>query len=83
MAGGEATVGNGSARAERRFGEESAVCCRHMLFPSFFALRPPAPPLSLDESILIGRDGDGGLSRYVRGKAEKVMLVRLLEIKLS
>ena len=48
---------------------------------SVFLRSPPAPPL--DESILIGRDGDGGLSRYVRGKAVKVMLVRLLEIKLS
>ena len=36
---------------------------------SVFLRSPPAPPLSLDESILIGRDGDGGLSRYVRGKA--------------
>ena len=50
---------------------------------SVFLRSPPAPPLSLDESILIGRDGDGGLSRYVRGKAAKVMLVRLLEIKLG
>ena len=45
---------------------------------SVFLRSPPAPPLSLDESILIGRDGDGGLSRYVRGKAVKVMLVRFV-----
>ena len=56
-----------------------AICSfRLSSFPA-----PPSLSLSLDESILIGRDGDGGLSRQVRGKAAKVMLVRLLEIKLS
>ena len=56
MVEGDATMGDSSARAERRFGEESAVCCRHMLFPSFFALRPPllfplTKAFSLDETV--------------------------------
>ena len=52
-----------------------------MLFPSSF---PASPPLPLDESILIGRDGDGlgGDGGRQKAKAAKV-IVGLIVLQVS
>ena len=70
-----------SMPSERRFGGKNAVCC-HMLFPRLGSPPLPSPPYRVDESILIGRGGDGLGGDGGRQKAAKV-IVGLIVLQVS